>query len=654
MANGLPEGLWLPILIMVIIILGLLWNDRISKSKGKSSRSKSSSSDSTETTPPGPKFTSIVHRPVNPDPGEEVKFRAEYEAEADIDSYWFKVDGNKRDASISSSALETGPHTFEKGSYNYEAYIRDENGKSRSISSSFSVDSGETREGPTMSISEEWGDDFVTLKAEAHRGSSPIKKTVMSVDGVGEQEGENSASIDLPAEPGRVYEYHAWAVDKHDMRTENSGKITIPENPSTIAVKADYEVLSHADGKVKVWAQVTEHSGEIKETKIAYRLADPKHRNGEDKWTGAVKQEGSPHAEKIHENLPQEKYEIKAEATEIIDGKENVASDFNTFEIGVPGTGHGDILQDIPENARAIFQNTNNNFNGVSRQNFQLMRRILQEVAGQDNVGDDLEEVSNLFRRLMENLNTINEQNRLYNQLVYEELRNLVQETRNSDASISEEEWENKIRSIVEEVVERKLETSGGEENPQDTTTEPGGGPESGDEDEGDLNDDEETPSMSSSSGTDISHDAMQTLRDEADYEQNELHDALEDLAKIHDEHRYQSELEEKILKEGKNLLQDIEKFAEHLNRLNNGNMPDKSPSEINTTLKSDVSDIHTDIIQLKEDINEEMSQEKTVEELMPHLENIFESLESEEKRMEENVNKLMEQASSGSSGSHN
>lgn len=154
--------------------------------------------------------------------------------------------------------------------------------------------------------------------------------------------------------------------------------------------------------------------------------------------------------------------------------------------------------------------------------------------------------------------------------------------------------------------------------------------------------------------GMAITQSDFQKLREETDYEKTQLHDALEDLANIHEHHRYQSELEDKLLQDGKAILEDINSFDETLNRIVNGNHPDMSPSDIRDKLKPKVNDIHSDIQRMKEHLNEEMSEEETVEELMPELKSLFGALADEETRMEEEIlPTVMKHAGSGSSSPH-
>lgn len=445
MAYGLPDGLWLPLLIMAVIILALLWKDKISKSSGGSKKRTK------DTTPPGPSFKSIVHKPVNPDPGDEVEFRAEYTADASISSYWFKVDGRKRDTSISSNALDTGPHTFDEGSYNYEAYIKDENGKTDTISSSFSVNSGETREGPSLRVSESWSDDSVILEAEAHRGSSPIERTSIEVDGVGESEGADSASIELPAEPGTTYSYEATAVDENGMDTKNSGQITIPSNPSTISVSANSEVVSHAEGDAKIWAEVTEHSGRIETLRIAYRPADPDARDGEG-WE-TFSDGDTTRKESLLQGLPDGTYEVKADVKEILEsGSENKASDSDKFEIGsggTPGETPDDIPEGFPDEWGAIFQNTN--INGVPPGILELIGDIGEETAGKDRRGDVTQEVGMEAEQLLLALSVLEpDLSSEDNSRILEELREIKQKV--SQDQMSSNELENSMKVVLQDV----------------------------------------------------------------------------------------------------------------------------------------------------------------------------------------------------------
>lgn len=449
MAYGLPDNLWIGLLVMAVIILALLWKDKISKSSGGSG--------GTETTPDGPSFQSIEHKPVNPDPGEEINFKAEYTANASISTYWFKVDGRKRDTTNTGGSLKTGPLTFEEGSYRYKAYVKDKNGKDSSIGSSFSVNSGKTLEGPKLKMEEEWGEDVVELVAKAKtRSADSISLTKITVEGVGQSEERGpEARIELPAEPGRTYSYTAETLDSNDLDAEVEGELKIPRNPSPLSVTANYDIFNEVEGNVRIWAEVTEYSHEIDKTRIQFRPEGA----GDDAWAWQ-EEEGAIRAEipdEERENLSDGVYEVKASARDV---ENNRATDTTKFSLGEGGGGGS--RDDFPELVRIINQNTNNNLGdlGGFRRDEEVMailEQILEQVDASTGDGETARVGMDAYQLLFA-LNALGvDLDSSDNQQIVAELQRIRQEM--GTGGMSGTELENALRTVLHDVFGQDLQS---------------------------------------------------------------------------------------------------------------------------------------------------------------------------------------------------
>lgn len=449
MAYGLPDNLWIGLLVMAVIILALLWKDKISKSSGGGGKTK--------TTPDGPEFNSIEHRPVNPDPGQEVNFKADYAANASIKTYWFKVDGKKRDTTITGSSLKTGPLTFDEGSYSYKAYVKDENGKDSSIGSSFSVNSGRTLEGPKLKVKEEWGDDVVVLVAKAKpRSADNISLTEIAVEGVGQSENKGpEARIEVPANPGQTYSYTAETIDSNDLTAEVEGEITIPRNPSSLAVTANYELINEVGGNVRIWSEVTEYSNEIRETSIHFRPEGA----GEDDWKSEVS-EGDIRAEISQEdrkNLKDGVYEIRAHAEDV---ENNEATDTATFRLGNEGGGGDNPEGDYPELVRIINQSSSNSLGDIGgfrgdEEVMTLLEQILEKV---DGAGGDIRGPGMDAYQLLFALNSLGvDLDGGDNQHIVDELRMIRQQM--DSGGMSQGELENALKNVLNDVFGQDLQS---------------------------------------------------------------------------------------------------------------------------------------------------------------------------------------------------
>ena len=449
MAYGLPDNLWIGLLVMAVIILALLWKDKISKSSGGSG--------GTETTPDGPSFQSIEHKPVNPDPGEEINFKAEYTANASISTYWFKVDGRKRDTTNTGGSLKTGPLTFEEGSYRYKAYVKDKNGKESSIGSSFSVNSGKTLEGPKLKMEEEWGEDVVELVAKAKtRSADSISLTKITVEGVGQSEERGpEARIELPAEPGRTYSYTAETLDSNDLDAEVEGELKIPRNPSPLAVTANYDIVNEVEGNVRIWAEVTEYSHEIDKTRIQFRPEGA----GDDAWAWQ-EEEGAIRAEipdEERENLSDGVYEVKASARDV---ENNRATDTTKFSLGEGGGGGS--RDDFPELVRIINQNTNNNLGDLGgfrgdEEVMAILEQILEQVDASTGDGETGRVGMDAYQLLFA-LNALGvDLDSSDNQQIVAELQRIREEM--GTGGMSGTELENALRTVLHDVFGQDLQS---------------------------------------------------------------------------------------------------------------------------------------------------------------------------------------------------
>lgn len=448
MAYGLPDNLWIGLLVMAVIILALLWKDKVSKSTGGTG---------TETTPDAPSFDSIEHRPVNPDPGEEVNFKADFTANASISTYWFKVDGRKRDTTNTGSSLKTGPLTFEEGNYSYKAYVKDENGKPDSIGSSFSVNSGRTLEGPELKIKEEWGDEIVTLVARAQpRSADEIEMTEIAVDGVGESENRGpEARIELPAEPGAEYSYKAETVDSNDLTAEVEGELIVPRNPSPLSVKANYKIMDPVEGNVRIWAEVTEYSHEIEKVRIEFKPEEA----GEDDWTWNDEEEqirseiNTENTTNLHDGI----YEVRATARDV---ENNRVTDSTTFTIGQEGGGGS--RDEYPELVRVINQFSSNDFGSMGgfqgdQEVMAILEQILEQVDSSGSEGETRRVGMDAYQLLFA-LNALGvDLDGDDTQDIVNELRMIRQEM--DTGGMSGDELENSLRTVLHDVFGQDLQS---------------------------------------------------------------------------------------------------------------------------------------------------------------------------------------------------
>lgn len=395
MAYGLPDGLWLPLLIMIVIILALLWKDKISRSSGGGGGGGST----TPTRDEGPSVS--MRKRGSSTVGEEFSLRGRYDSgDGSISNYALTMNGRDITGMISTwsnGRFETEPMEVpDVDTVDCEIQVRATYGQADD-SIEFNPSSREEPEGPTLEVDVETedadpGEDngAVTVTATPIRGDNDVQRTYLQLPDFNREDtstGSDDVEIRQEGIPAGEYRYRAETTDGV---TEPVGKANTfrirSHHEGELEVVADHDFVDRTEGRVRMWAEVDFSSTDVEYTKIGFRRFEDggdisPDEFGEDRLRGDI-QRGSDRVEVTEDLDPGEWVYIGMAETSA-----DQAIDTGGFEIEGEGGGRdgpGDGHKGTPEFIRVINQNTSNNLGNPGFQNdgevVNLLEQIFQEV----------------------------------------------------------------------------------------------------------------------------------------------------------------------------------------------------------------------------------------------------------------------------------
>lgn len=239
-AYGLPDNLWIFIIIMAIIILALLWRDKLSE--GSSSSSSSTSTTTTRDDPPSVNMS--LSSASSKKKGETFKLRGRYDSgDGSISSKTLKMNGTSISGKISSwsgGRFTTKPITVpDTNNVKCKVGVRTRYGSDEDTVSFTPVDQGGGEdEGPTLNVDVKTTDTgkndstgSVKITASPTAGDAPIKVTVVDAGSVGQEEnrGAGNCVFQKGGLPAGEYPYRAATEDQNDNTQDVEDTFKIEE-----------------------------------------------------------------------------------------------------------------------------------------------------------------------------------------------------------------------------------------------------------------------------------------------------------------------------------------------------------------------------------------------------------------------------------------
>lgn len=440
---------------MAVIILALLWNDRISRSSGGSRGGGGSSSND------GPSVS--MRRPGKTTVGEDFELRGSYDAgDGSISGYSLTING--RDITDRISTFSGG--TFAADSI--EVPDVDTVECDIQVSATYgtaddSISFNPTRpsepDGPDLEVDVETedadpGEDngAVTITADPVPGDNPIQETVVELPDFGASDsstGNSTASLRKTGiSPGEGYRYVAQTTDGETPPVDKTGTFRIRgHHEGNLEVEASHEVVDPDNGEARIWAEVVSAPAEIEGTSIKVRPIGGE----EDDWRGDSTE--SNRTEIAKEFLPGT-YEYEGVAA-TMDRRD---TDRGTFQIGEEGEGSG---EGYPELVRIINQNTNNNLGDLG--GFQgdedvmgILEQILEQVDSSGSDGETARVGMDAYQLLLA-MNALGaDLDGDDNQEIVAELRQIRQQM--GDGGMSSDDLENALRAVLQDVFGQDLQ----------------------------------------------------------------------------------------------------------------------------------------------------------------------------------------------------
>ncbi|MFB6241958.1 MAG: hypothetical protein ABEJ36_04100 [Candidatus Nanosalina sp.] len=241
MHNGVPHGLWLPLLLMIVIILALLWNDRMSESSGGSTGT---------TTERDPRIQ--ARHGGSQEVGQSFYVQGSYSlgSASSYNDLSAEINGSTVRVEAGGGEFRTEEVNVQEGTNEYEVRISTSVGSDTSSGRFAAQEPGpEPEEGPTVrvtdeSISEEEG--AVELLAQAEPGDSDTEieatgfvKVLHQESGYGFQYSDPTGSDYLARGssytyqesglPPGTYHYTAWTIDDNRNTDTYSDSFQIEE-----------------------------------------------------------------------------------------------------------------------------------------------------------------------------------------------------------------------------------------------------------------------------------------------------------------------------------------------------------------------------------------------------------------------------------------
>ncbi|WP_414837863.1 hypothetical protein ACK3SF_00455 [Candidatus Nanosalina sp. VS9-1] len=239
MQQALPEDLWFFIIVMALLILAYLWNDRGS-SGGKKKRKKRKTPEPEEPeTPEEPPDIRIARRG-STTPGEECWIKASFTTgTGEVQS--LKAEINGQEVGIrerQGNAFISNPAEVQEGENRLKASIKtDVATKTDSTTFPAGERVPDDEEGPTLLLDYNIVDErngHVQIEADARRGSAPIVQTAISLSTRDRTVGGNSDNSDyceFEAEglPPGNYVIDAVTQDENSLTNEKTETFTLED-----------------------------------------------------------------------------------------------------------------------------------------------------------------------------------------------------------------------------------------------------------------------------------------------------------------------------------------------------------------------------------------------------------------------------------------
>jgi len=454
MAYGLPDNLWIGLLVMAVIILALLWKDKISKGNSKPTPE-----------PDGPSVSMTeVSKNSSHTVGETFALKGTYDA-GDSSIRRKSLTMNGRDISSKIESWSNGTFRTSRIEIPEVEKIKCKIKVETRIGDAFDdhvFDPSPPSEpdGPGLDLSvettntapgQENGSAVVT--ASPIIGDAEISRTEVRVPNLGKSEssaGNNDCVLSLSNLPAGEYQAIAETSDTNKNSASDTENFEIEVMETDLRVEASYNVVSHDSGEVELRAEVVEASADIIGTTIKMREKNDWD-SEDDGWDGNHSETSL--VEYQREGLEDNVYEFEGKTE---DEFGNIDTDRGTFEIGVSG-GPGGSIDDLPEGVQGIFQNTNNNFNGVPPQYLEVIRDIIDQTGGRDQRGDVTQKVGMDAYQLLLALSTLEpDLTGDDNSQILAELKTIRQEV--GQDQISPDELENALRNVMQDVFGQDLQ----------------------------------------------------------------------------------------------------------------------------------------------------------------------------------------------------
>lgn len=454
MAYGLPDNLWIGLLVMAVIILAILWNDKVSKSNGRKRKKDDDEGPSVSMRKTG--STTV---------GEEFALRGSYDpGDGSISDYSLTMNGRDISGKVTSWSGGTfATDTIEVpdvDTVECDVQVSATYGTADD-SISFNPSRPPEPDGPELEVEVDTqnadpGEDngAVTVRARPTPGDNPIQETQVELPDFGVSDtstGNSTASVrQTGIPPGDGYRYIARTTDGETTPVEKTGTFDIEGHPTgNLRVEASHEIVDPDTGEVRIWAEVVSSPVEVQGTTIKFRPV------GAEDWRG---DSSDGDRVQVTEEFSPGTYEYEGLA---VDVNEDRDTDRGTFQIEGEGGGGGS-RDDYPELVRIINQNTNNNLGDLG--GFQgdeeimgILEQILEQVDSSGSDGETARVGMDAYQLLFA-LNALGvDLDSSDNQQIVAELRQIRQQM--GGGGMSSDELENALRTVLHDVFGQDLQS---------------------------------------------------------------------------------------------------------------------------------------------------------------------------------------------------
>ncbi len=453
MAYGLPDNLWIGLLVMAVIILAILWKDKVSKSSGGGGGTSRDE---------GPSVS--MRETGNTTIGERFALRGSYDSgDGSISDYSLTMNGRDISGKVTSWSGGTfATDTIEVpdvDTVECDIQVSATYGTADD-SISFNPSRPDEPEGPDLEVDVETqdadpGEDngAVTVTARPTPGDNSIQETQVELPDFEVSDtstGNSTASVRQTGIPsGEGYRYRAETTDGETSSVEKTGTFRIRgHHEGNLEVEAGHEVVDEENGRVRLWAEVISSPAEIEGTTIKFRPV------GAEDWKG---DSSDSDRVEVTEEFSPGTYEYEGLAAT----SDRQDTDRGTFQIEGEGGGGGS-RDDYPELVRIINQNTNNNLGDLGgfqgdEEVMSILEQILEQV---DSSGSDSEtaRVGMDAYQLLFALNALGvDLDSGDNQQIVAELRQIRQQM--GGGGMSSDDLESALRTVLHDVFGQDLQS---------------------------------------------------------------------------------------------------------------------------------------------------------------------------------------------------